>query len=317
MSHYMGIDLGGTNIAAGVIDENGCVLSKQCLYTKPERGQAAVISDMAKAAEAAVKAAGIPLTDIPYIGIGIPGTVRSDTREVIFAPNISWRGVQLEKEFRKHLDIPVFAANDADCAALGEAYFGCAAKYNSALLITIGTGIGGGFIINKSIFFGCTGCGTEPGHMTVDYGGEQCACGKRGCFETVASATALKRETRRAMEKSRSSLMWEVCGGNLKNISGRTAFDAARRGDPLALVIINAYTDHLAAGVASIVNIFWPEIVIIGGGISAEGDFLLDPLREKMKKFSYAGDILPMPKIMPASLGNDAGIIGAALLGNN
>jgi len=315
MEYYLGIDLGGTNIAAGCVNENGTILGRHTVPTAPDRGAQAVIADIAAALFEAARQTAVAISDISCIGIGVPGTVDRVSGNVIFAPNIAWRDVKLRDELQKIVNLPVLAANDADCAALAETFFGCAKGHDSAVLITIGTGIGGGFIYNRQIFYGGLGFGIEPGHMTLRFGGEKCGCGKTGCFETEASCSALLRRARGAMAQNRDSLLWEECGYDADRLDGRAVFRAARQGDALAVTVLDAYTDALTSGIGSVVCMFWPEVVILGGGISAEEDLLVRPVREKLPNYLYAGDTLSPPPILRASLGNDAGIIGAALLG--
>lgn len=314
MGYCIGIDLGGTNIAAGCVDKDGRIIGRCSVPTGAHRPAEEVISDMADAAKKAAENAGVSIEEVVHVGIGVPGTANSSAREVVFAPNIYWSDVKLGKIFRSFLDIPVSVANDGDCAALGEALFGCAKDYENVILLTLGTGIGGGFIVDRKIFYGGTGLGTEPGHLTVNLNGEKCGCGKRGCFETEASCTALIREARRAMHRDPSCLLWEECGGNEDLVEGRTVFAAARRGDASTLAVLDRYTDALAAGTGSLIGLFWPQAIIIGGGISAEEEYIIEPLRRKLPQFLYAGDKLPVPPVFRASLGNDAGIIGAAFI---
>jgi glucokinase len=203
--------------------------------------------------------------------------------------------------------------NDGDCAALGEMWAGNGKGLNSGILITIGTGIGSGIIMDRKIFTGGTGVGTEAGHVPLVFNGELCGCGQHGCYEAYASCTALVRQTRAAMEKNKDSLMWKISQERGK-VDGRTAFSAAQKGDPTAQQVIDQYISYLAAGLAGLINVFRPEIIIIGGGVSNEGDPLLVPLNRKIYEYCYGSDVIAPPKAIKAKLGNDAGIIGAALL---
>ena len=315
MRYFLGVDLGGTNIAVGVVNELGELLGKHSVPTNPSRGFMAVVKDMADACIIAADKVGLSMDDITNIGIGVPGAVDTKEGSVVLAVNLGWKGVPLADELNKYFEKPVYLGNDADCAALGEIFSGSAKGCSSAIMITIGTGIGGGIIMNKKIFSGCDGRGTEPGHYFLIYGGETCGCGKKGCFEAYASTTALIRQTKRAMEANPESKMWDLCGKKIDSVNGRTSFDAARLGDETALQVVDQFIEYLAAGTAGLVNIFRPEIVIFGGGVSHEGDYLLDPLNEKLQKLGYGTDLMPYPKAVKATLGNDAGIIGAALLG--
>ncbi|MBQ6539627.1 MAG: ROK family protein [Oscillospiraceae bacterium] len=315
MRYFIGVDLGGTNIAVGVVNEVGELLGKYSVPTNPSRGFMSVVKDMADACIVVAEKVGLTLDDITSIGVGVPGAVDTRENSVVLAVNLDWRGVPLGDELNKYLDKPVYLGNDADCAALGEIFSGCAKGCSSAVMITIGTGIGGGIIMNKKIFSGCDGRGTEPGHYFMIFGGDTCGCGKKGCFEAYASCTALIRQTKRSMLDNPSSKMWDVCNKNIDTVNGRTAFDAAKLGDEAALAVVDQFITYLAAGTAGLVNIFRPDIVIIGGGVSNEGPYLLDPLNEKLLTLGYGTDLMPYPKAVKATLGNDAGIIGAALLG--
>lgn len=315
MRYFIGVDLGGTNIAVGVVNEVGELLVKHSVPTNPSRGFMSVVKDMADACITVADKVGLTMDDIESIGIGVPGAVDANEKSVILAVNLDWRGVPLGDELNKYLDKPVFLGNDADCAALGETYSGCAKGCSSAVMITLGTGIGGGIIMNKKIFCGCDGKGTEPGHTFFIFGGDTCGCGKKGCFEAYASVTALIRQTKRAMLENPDSKMWDCCNKNIEAVNGRTSFDAAKLDDEAAKAVVDQYITYVAAGTAGLVNSFRPEIVIIGGGVSNEGAYLLDPLNEKMKEYIYGTELIDYPKAVKATLGNDAGIIGAALLG--
>lgn len=324
MNYSIGIDLGGSNIAAGILDEKYNLISKQSVPTEPERGFSCVLDKMTSLIDALCQSSSILLSDISSIGIGVPGSLSQDGRSVSLAVNLGWKNVSLAPELQKKLQnrpglqtdltIPVFLANDADCAALAETFCGAARGYKSAVIVTIGTGIGTGVVSEDSIFPGFSGYGTEGGHISICMDGELCSCGRRGCWEAYASSTALKKQTIRAMEKDRASKMWEICGGDISNASAKTPFAAAKLSDKTALGVIESYTGYLAAGISSIINLLRPEIILIGGGVSNEGDFLIVSLQKKVCNMCYAPDIIPAPPIKRAALGNDAGIVGAALL---
>lgn len=315
MRNFIGIDLGGTNIAVGVVNEAGELLVKHSVPTNPSRGFMSVVKDMADASIAAAEKAGLTIEDISAVGVGVPGAVDTKESSVILAVNLGWKGVPLGDELNKYLDTPVFLGNDADCAALGETFSGSAKDCESAIMVTLGTGIGVGIIMNNKIFCGCDGNGTEPGHIPFIFEGETCGCGKKGCFEAYASCTALIRQTKAKMLEHPESKMWDICNKNIESVNGRTAFDASRLDDAAALEVVDRYITYVAAGTAGLVNTFRPEIVIIGGGVSNEGSYLLNPLNEKMKIYGYGTEMLPFPTAVKATLGNDAGIIGAAMLG--
>ena len=287
MAFYLGIDLGGTNIAAGLCDEKGNLLAKHSIPTGAERGFEAVAADMSACARIAAEKGGVALEQIESCGIGAPGAFIPETGEIILAVNLNWEHVPLGETVRKALGMPVFLGNDADCAALGEVYAGSASTYDNALMITIGTGIGGGIIFQRKIFRGCTNAGTEPGHIPLIMGGATCGCGQKGCYEAYASCTALIRMTKEEIAAHPESLMWQLCGNDPDRASGRTSFQAARAGDPTALALVDRYTRYLAAGIAGLINVYRPEIIIIGGGVSNEGEFLMVPLNKYIAEYSY------------------------------
>lgn len=315
MKYYLGIDLGGTNIAAGVVDESHNFLAKYSIPTKAKRPFEEVVADLAVAGRHVLADAGLKETDISYVGIGTPSNINPANHHVIFANNLGWVDRDLAGEFQKHWDVPVFVANDADVAALGEVYNGAAKGYDNVLMITLGTGIGGGFVIGKKIFLGGDGFGCEPGHSVLVHDGFPCSCGNRGCFEVYASITGLIRETINYMRAYPKSVMWELCGNDLNKVSGRTAFEAAKQGDEGGLVVYDNYTGYLASGITSMINTFRPQAIIIGGGISREGDFLLEPVRKKVISRILAPNLMKPPEIIAAQLGGDAGILGAAMAG--
>ena len=306
---YIGIDLGGTNIAAGIVDKSGKIIVKDSVPTLKERPTDEIVCDMAELSKKLIKDSGINISEIESVGIGCPGTV--DGKTVIYSNNIPMDHYPMAEKFRLHLDLPVIIDNDANCAALGEYTI----NGNGAgvfVMITIGTGIGGGVIINGRIFHGFNGAAAEPGHITLISGGEKCTCGKDGCWEAYASATALISQTKKAIELNPDSIMSELAekdGG----VSGKTAFEAAKKGDKAGIGVVEQYVRYLADGLVSVENIFQPEIIAIGGGVSKEGDYLMEPVREYVRKNGF-NKFMPKTKITAAKLFNDAGIIGAAML---
>lgn len=308
--YYIGIDLGGTNIAAGVVDENGKILAKDSTPTMAEREAEEIIADMAAVAKKVVADAGLEISDIKAIGVGCPGSVVNSTGTIAYANNIKMKNVPLADMLKSHINLPVNVENDANAAAFGEyAINGRGAK--DFVFITLGTGVGGGVIIDGKIYRGFNGTGAELGHTTLVHDGEACTCGKNGCWEAYASVTALIRQTKRAIEKEPDGLMAKLAKEEGK-VSGRTAFDAAKQGDSLAKEVVDTYIGYVADGIVSMVNLFQPERMVIGGGISKEGDYILNPIKEYVKKYDY-NKYLEKTQIEIATLYNDAGIIGAAL----
>jgi len=312
---YIGIDLGGTKIAAGLTDENGHLIMKDSVPTRKEREYPEIIADMAALCERLIERDGIKTTDVKSIGIGCPGTPDTKNGVIVYANNIRFRNVPVAAEMRRHLDIPVIVDNDGNCAALAESVAGAAKDAAHSITITLGTGIGGGFIIDNKIYSGFNFAAPEVGHMAIIVDGEQCSCGRRGCWEAYASATALINQTITAARWDSNSLINELTGGDLNRIDAKTAFDAARKGDEAGIRVVGQYIVYLAEGITNLINLFSPEVFAIGGGVSNEGEYLLKPLREHVKKGVYSREEIPQTFITAASMGNDAGIVGAAMLG--
>lgn len=314
MRYAIGIDLGGTSIKAGAVDERGRILSTARRPTAPERGFAAMMDDIAALSCEAAEAAGLAKEEAAGIGIGTPGCLDGAGRTVIFANNLFLKNAPMAEEIERRTGLSVRLDNDANCAVLGEQLFGAAKGRDSVILLTLGTGVGGGVIVDGHILPGVHTTSGELGHMVIAMDGEPCTCGRRGCLEAYASATALIRETRRAMERDRQSAMWRIAG-TPEGVNGLTAFDAAREGDPSACGVLDRYITALAVGTANLINCFRPSIILFGGGISHSGEELLAPLRAKLPDMCYASDLgVPLPEITCAALGNDAGLIGAACL---
>ncbi len=312
--YRIGIDLGGTNVAFGLVDNEGRLLKKESVPTNKDATAEELTEFMARQSLEFIDAWGISRDQVESIGIGCPGACDDKKGILILTVNLPFRYTNIRKIFAGITDIPVHLGNDANCAALGEALFGSGKGADTCLTITLGTGVGGGIIIGGKIYTGFNGVAGEMGHMVIRKGGVKCGCGRRGCLEAYASATALIRETRKAAEKNPESLINEICGGDLDRINGKTAFEAMRAGDKAASKVVKTYIKDLAEGIINYINIFQPEIILLGGGISKEGEGLLKPLRRYVYRFSYGAKMLKRTKIEKAKLGNDAGIIGAAML---
>lgn len=314
MGYYMGIDLGGTNIKAGVVDDAFRIIGRAKAKTGIPRPAEEVMDAMAECAKAAAADAGVPWEQIRQVGIGVPGTANEETGVVEYANNLLFENVPMREYLQKRLHKEIDITNDANAAALGEVLAGAARGASNAVAVTLGTGVGGGIIIDGRLFTGFHYGGAELGHMGIVLGGRKCTCGRRGCLEAYASATGLIRSTKEAMEAFPDSLMWELARENGGNVSGRTAFLAAGRGDAAARAVVNDYIQHLGYGLASIINILAPEILVIGGGVSNEGENLLRPLVECVRPQLYIRTPEKQTRIVLATLGNDAGLIGAAFL---
>lgn len=316
MKHFIGIDLGGTNIAVGIVDENGKILSKYSAKTNADQTFENLVADIAETAKNALCLSGFNLSDIAAIGMGTPSCINPKTNLLVNANNLNWINVPLYDELKKHFNLPLYIQNDAACAALGESICGAAANCKDAIMITLGTGVGSGIIVNKRIFNGCDEMGAEIGHTKLVYKGLPCNCGQKGCFEMYGSATALIKQAKNAAQKNPQSIMNDLVGGNLESMNGKIPFDAAKKGDEVAKAVVEQYIDYLAAGISSVIALFRPQAIIIGGGLSAEGDYLINPLKKKLYDCTFSASEIGLPEILTAKLGNDAGIIGAAMLCN-
>lgn len=306
---YIGIDLGGTNIAVGVVDETGRILKADSTPTNKERGYTDIVADMAALAKKVIADAGLAETDIKGVGIGCPGSVDSKNGIVVYANNLKMEHTPVAAEFKRHWDLPVTLINDADAAALGE-YKMTAPDAESFVFMTLGTGVGGGVVIDGKLVRGCNGAGGELGHFCIEVDGKPCTCGTRGCLECYASVTALIEQTEEKMAACPDSNMHEWVKAKGK-VSGRTAFECAKMGDKAAIEVRDRYLHYVAIGVNSLINIFQPNVFAIGGGISREGDTLLTPIKEFVKKNNY-NKYMVETELRIATLFNDAGIIGAA-----
>ena len=313
--YYVGIDLGGTNIAAALVNENGDIIRKTSIPTFNERQYEEICKDMGMLAKKVIEDEGISLDEVKSIGVGSPGTPDSENGILIYTNNFkNFNNVPVRTEIQKYVDLPVYLENDANCAALGESVVGAGKGYKDCVAITLGTGVGGGIIIDGKIVAGSFHGGAEIGHMVIQAGGEQCNCGRKGCFESYSSATALIRDARIAAAKYPSCKINKLVNGDLSKMNAKIPFDAAQAGDEVAIKVIDRYISYLAVGIGNCINIFEPQVLIIGGGVCAQKDNLLIPLIGKDKNECYGNADLKT-KITIAELGNDAGIIGAAMLG--
>lgn len=309
---YIGIDLGGTNIAAGIVDENGKILHKCETPTGASRPWQEIAKDMAQVSLTALSEAGMGLDDVRAVGMGVPGIAIDGT--IPFCTNLGWHDIPMEKAFRQYIDKPLYIDNDATVAGLAESVSGVSAGVADSVFLTLGTGVGGGIILGGKVYSGFHGVGGELGHMIFMADGEPCTCGKRGCWERYASATALIRMGKEAYGKNPDSLIGKLCGGDAEKITAKVIIDAAKAEDKTALAVFNRYVHYLALGINSIISFIDPEMVVLGGGVSAAGAFLLDAVRNALPTYLFY-KTLPYARIELATLGNDAGIIGAAMLG--
>lgn len=314
MKYYVGIDLGGTNIVAGVVDEDYNIIAKASTKTNCPRPEKEIADDMARMALQAVKNAELTIDDIEWIGVGTPGIANSATGIIEYSNNLGFKNTPMVKYIQETIDKPVFIENDANAAAYGEYVAGAAKGAKNAVCITLGTGVGGGIIIDGKIYAGSNFAGAEIGHTVIEVDGPQCSCGRKGCFEVFSSATGLIRMSKEAMAEHPESIMNKMADEKGK-VTARTSFDAMRAGDAAAKEVVDKYIKYLAAGITNTINIFQPDILCIGGGVCNEGDPLLLPVKALVKEEVYTRNSEKNTEIVIAKLGNDAGIIGAAFLG--
>lgn len=312
--YRIGVDLGGTNIVVGVVDEANKIITKAKRKTSCPRPAEEIFKDVAACIKTAMENAKITAADIKSIGVGTPGSVNKADGVIDYANNLGFDKVPARKILSEFFDIPVYLENDANCAALGEAVAGAGNNAQNFVAITLGTGVGSGIIVNGKILNGCNDAAGEMGHLVIAMDGEPCTCGRRGCWEAYSSATALVKQTKAAMEANKDSYMWELVEQNINKVNGRTAFDAMRKGDATGKAVVDEYIRMLSIGITNVINVFQPDVLCVGGGIGCEGENLLAPVRAHVEKDRYSVHSTKQTKICAAVLGNDAGIIGAALL---
>lgn len=307
MKHYIGIDLGGTNIKGALVNEQGEIVKQNTCPTHAEQGVEAVTETIANMIR--------DLADdvaVDGVGVGCPGLVDDRLGTVIYACNLGWVDYDVRTALKELTGYDVRLVNDANAAALAEAVVGAAKGAESAVVVTLGTGVGGGVVIGGKLLTGYTGAASELGHMVIAADGEDCACGRKGCFEAYSSATALIRMTHEAMKKHPESTMHQIAAE--QGVDGRTAFTAQQMGDMAGDEVIKKYVHYLSVGIANIVNIFFPEVIALSGGVANQGENLLVPLREKVGQQEYgAAYTAKHPRIVCCTLGNTAGMIGAAM----
>ena len=315
--YLIGIDVGGMSIKGGIVDsDNGKILVQYAIPTTTKYTKEYSISeDIAKVIDYILNEANMKIDDIVGIGIGQPGSIDSERGVIRYSNNIALENVPVVDELHKKYNLPIYISNDANCAALGEYVFGAGRGYKDIVFITLGTGVGSGIIIDGKLFEGRAGAGAEAGHMVIVVDGEKCNCGSRGCWETYASATALIRQTKAAMElpENKDSLMHQIAAEEGK-VSGKTAFVAAKKGDKGGQAVVDQYIRYIGVGLVNMANIFRPDAILIGGGISKEKEYLTNPLQKMMDTEAFGGKFNPRVVVKTASLQNDAGILGAAAL---
>lgn len=314
--YTLGIDLGGTTIKAGVCNENGEILYKESCQTITTEDGDRIINDMAALCLRVIAKCSLTVDDIEYAGIASPGTADSEQGVIVYACTLPFLNYQIAEKLSELTGIKkVYVENDANAAAKGEAIVGAAKGYANSVMITLGTGVGGGVIINNKVYAGFNYAGTELGHIVIVHNGKPCTCGRKGCWESYSSATALIEQTKEKMLVDKETRMWTLCDGDIEKAGGKTAFSAMKQGDKAAKEVVDQYISYLACGIVNIINIFQPEVLSIGGGVSNEKNYLTEPLIEIVQKEQYSRNSHKQTLIKIAQLGNDAGIIGAAMLG--
>ena len=312
--YRVGIDLGGTNIAVGVVADDYTIVGRGSVKTNLPRSAEEIAEDMAKTVLSVLEQANIGIDDIECVGIGSPGAINPKTKIIAYANNLRFHHVPLAQMLEDRLHKECYIENDANAAAYGEYIAGCGRGSKNFVAVTLGTGVGGGIIVDNKIYSGSNYAGGELGHTVINADGIPCSCGRIGCFEAYASASALIAQTKASMLINQDSKMWYLCDENIDNASGHTAFDAMRMGDGAAKDVVNKYLYYLSVGLSNIVNIFQPEIICLGGGIANEKDNIIKPLKRLLAYGNCAKEMMPVTDVKAATLGNDAGIIGAAFL---
>ena len=311
---YIGIDIGGSNMMAALTDGKGEIINKINHVVDQDWSGNEICRQIALLARKTAEIDG-HVDEIEAVGVGLPGVVDNKAGKILLSPNTNMHNTPFRALFQKEWDVPVYLGNDANCAAIGEYWAGAAMGSDPAVIVTLGTGIGGGMVVGGKLFTGFGDAGMEIGHMCIHPSGVRCNCGSHGCWEQYGSAKALVRMTREEMHRNPKSLMWEFAEEDLFKVTARTPFQAARQDDESAKKVLYRYHESLAIGLTNIVNILQPELLCLSGGVSnAEDDLLLDPVREMV--LARCLDKATKPKIVKASLGNNAGVIGAAMLCN-
>lgn len=314
MNYYIGVDLGGTNIVVGLVSEDYQIIDRCTCLTNLPRPATAIVDNIAKLIRQLLVKQNLTIEDIRSIGVGVPGTANKETGMVEYANNLGFYDVPFVSLLKEHFDTKICFDNDGNAAAWGEYLAGCGKGYHSLIAITLGTGVGGGIVMNDQLYTGSNYAAAEIGHHVICMDGVPCNCGRDGCFEAYASATALIEQTKAAMDLNKESYLWELCEGDINRVEGKILFDAVAKGDNTASMVLEQFIKYLSVGITNLINIFQPDILCIGGGISKAGSIFIEPLIERVNRGIYTRNSLKQTKIVIAELDNDAGIIGAAHL---
>lgn len=310
---YIGVDIGGMSIKAGIVDLNGEIIKKDSVVTNTENGPKPFLKDVKSLLQRLLVFAKENGYEVHGIGFGVPGVVNNKLGTIDYACNLNLFNVPL-KDYLKDFNLPIFISNDANVAALAEQRWGVAKGFKDVVMVTLGTGIGGGVVIDNKLFEGYEGKGAEIGHHVIVVDGEKCGCGRNGCFEAYASASALLRYTREAMLKNKDSMMWEFCENKIENVNGLASFECAKKGDKAAKEVVDLYLKYLGEGLLNICNIFRPQAIVLGGGISNQKEYLKERVQKYLDDRYYGYKATPKTEVLIAKFKNDAGIIGAATL---
>ena len=315
--YYIGVDLGGTNIAAGIVDKNGEIICKKSVRTNLPKPEAELENDIFLLCKSLCEENDYDINkDIICVGIGTPGSVDGKRGIVWSNVNFGYENWKIKENLEKLFGLSVYVENDANAAIIAEVMAGNAKGCNNALIVTLGTGVGGGAFLNGEIYAGSNYAGLEVGHIVIEKDGRLCNCGRKGCFERYAAASALTRDTQAAMKEHPESALWKICP-DIEKVNAKTAFDGQKQGDKVATDVVNTYIEYLACGLVKLINIFQPEVVCLGGGVSNERQYLLDLLQPHIDREDFARNARERTKIVIAKFRNDAGIIGAAMVGVN
>lgn len=311
---YIGVDVGGMSIKAALVSKEGEIIYKSTKKTNSiQGGPGVLLKDIKDLMVEHIEFAKKNEYEVKGIGFGIPGVVNNQKGTIDYAVNLGVENLNL-RDYLSELNLPIYLSNDANVACLGEERFGAAKDYKNVVMLTLGTGVGSGIVIDDKLFEGNEGKGAELGHDVIVIDGEQCSCGRKGCFECYASASALLRFTRQEMKRNQDSMMWDYCKGDIENVDGLTSFECAKKGDVSANLVVDTYVKYLSEGILNVCNVFRPEVVLLGGGISNQDKYLTDKVTKYCADRNYGFKNTPKVEIRVASLKNDAGVIGAACL---
>lgn len=307
--YTIGVDLGGTNIAVGLVDEKHQIVARLATPTNADRPYDEIVKDIALTVQKLIEDNNISMDEIKYIGLGAPGILDNEKGTITDNSNIHWENYPIKERLQNYIDKPIFLGNDANVATWAEYINGCGKNTENFIMLTLGTGVGGGIIINGKLITGSHSIGAEVGHFIFKAGGNKCGCGNQGCIEAYCSATALIKMALKDLDEHTDSVIAKE-----ERVSARTVIEAAKAGDEYGVQLFEEYTDNLAQVLASIINFLDPDIIALGGGVANAGEFLLAPVRKKMINYTVFPSLV-QTQILKAEMGNDAGIIGAASLG--